>query len=67
MEERKNRDLLVLATKFTTPYKNYELGPGHSVNYCGNSKKSLHLSLRDSLKKLRTGKLRLLQASQSTD
>ena len=62
MEERKNRDMLVLATKFTTPYRSYELGPGHSVNYCGNSKKSLHLSLRDSLKKLRTGKPHNMQA-----
>jgi aryl-alcohol dehydrogenase-like predicted oxidoreductase len=51
---RKNRDQLVLATKFTTDYKSYEYGKGKVVNFCGNHKKSLHLSLRDSLNKLQT-------------
>ncbi|KAK5138579.1 putative aryl-alcohol dehydrogenase aad14 [Meristemomyces frigidus] len=60
MEERKNRDFLVIASKFTTPYRNHADGPGHTVNYCGNHKKSLHLSLRDSLKKLRTDYLDVL-------
>lgn len=33
----------------------YKIGPGgHSANYSGNHKKSLHLSLRDSLAKLQT-------------
>ena len=54
MAERKNRDLMVIATKFTTPYRNYDLGKGKTVNYCGNSKRSLALSLRDSLAKLQT-------------
>ena len=67
MADRKNRDLMVIATKFTTPYRNYAQGAGHTVNYCGNSKKSLHLSLRDSLKKLGTGKLRTSPTRQSTD
>lgn len=56
MEERKNRDLMVLATKFTTPYNSYKHGKGKTVNYSGNHKKSLRLSLRDSLTKLRTGR-----------
>jgi len=60
MAERKNRDLMVIATKFTTPYKNHDQGPGHTVNYCGNHKKSLRLSLRDSLKKLGTDYLDVL-------
>ena len=54
MQERQNRDLLVLATKFTTPYRNYELGKGRTVNYSGNHKRSVHLSVRDSLAKLQT-------------
>lgn len=54
MELRKNRDFIVIATKFTTPYTSYRDGKGISVNYSGNHKRSLHVSLRDSLKKLRT-------------
>ena len=54
MKKHDNRDMIVLATKFTTPYRSYELGPGNSVNYSGNSKRSMHMSIRDSLKKLQT-------------
>lgn len=54
MEARKNRDRIVLATKFTTPYRTYELGPGNSVNYSGNHRRSLLMSVRDSLRKLKT-------------
>ncbi|EMC96820.1 hypothetical protein BAUCODRAFT_70131 [Baudoinia panamericana UAMH 10762] len=55
MEERQNRDYIVMATKFTTPYTTYRTGKGlGSVNFTGNNKRSLHVSLRDSLKKLRT-------------
>ncbi|WPG97852.1 putative aryl-alcohol dehydrogenase AAD14 [Acrodontium crateriforme] len=54
MMERKNRDLMVIATKFTTPYTSYAMGKGKTVNYSGNHKRSLHMSLRDSLKKLQT-------------
>ncbi|CZR60581.1 probable aryl-alcohol dehydrogenase Aad14 [Phialocephala subalpina] len=52
--ERKNRDQLVIATKFTTEYKGHELGHGRGANHCGNHKRSLHMSVRDSLKKLKT-------------
>lgn len=54
MQSHKNRDNIVLATKFTIPYRSYELGKGLTVNYSGNSKRSLHMSVRDSLKKLQT-------------
>ncbi|KIW17873.1 hypothetical protein PV08_05068 [Exophiala spinifera] len=52
--QRKNRDMLVIATKYTTAYRNYDLGAGKSVNYSGNHKKSLYLSVHESLKKLQT-------------
>lgn len=45
---------MVIATKFTTNYKSYELGKNESINYSGNHKRSLHVSVRDSLKKLQT-------------
>ncbi|KIW72659.1 hypothetical protein PV04_00837 [Phialophora macrospora] len=60
VKARKNRDLLVIATKFTTPYRSWELGKGKTVNYSGNHKKSLHLSIRDSLEKLQTDYIDLL-------
>ena len=60
MAERKNRDLLVLATKFTTPYRSWEMGKGKTVNYSGNHKRSLHMSVRDSLKKLQTDYIDIL-------
>ncbi|KAK9328515.1 NADP-dependent oxidoreductase domain-containing protein [Lipomyces starkeyi] len=54
MSERNNRDQLVIATKFTTDYKAYKLGKGKTPNHCGNDKRSLHMSVRDSLNKLQT-------------
>lgn len=66
MEARGNRDQMFVATKFTTPYRNYEIGPnakggvGQTVNFSGNHKRSLHMSVRDSLKKLRTDYIDLL-------
>ncbi|KAI1614632.1 aryl-alcohol dehydrogenase [Exophiala viscosa] len=60
MQEKKNRDMIVIATKFTTSYRGYELGKGKTVNYSGNHKKSLHLSVNDSLKKLQTDYIDLL-------
>ncbi|KAL8715765.1 MAG: hypothetical protein Q9220_000432 [cf. Caloplaca sp. 1 TL-2023] len=58
MAERKNRDEIVLATKFTTGYP-----PGPKVvkaNYQGNHAKSLKVSLEASLKKLQTDYIDLL-------
>jgi len=56
MEQRGNREQLVLATKYST---NYKRGAPLSevpqkTQYVGNSLKSLHNSLHASLKKLRT-------------
>lgn len=51
MESRKIRDQMVIATKFTTDYKSYEVGKGRSGNVSGNTRRSMHLSVRDSLKK----------------
>ena len=62
MQQRKNRDHLVIATKYTSGHRSYELGKGHqgSVNSSGNHKKSLHISLRDSLRKLQTDYIDIL-------
>ncbi|KAM0751790.1 putative aryl-alcohol dehydrogenase Aad14 [Meredithblackwellia eburnea MCA 4105] len=67
MAKRKNRDELVLATKFTIDYKTSALKSGSvrpnsqvAVNYQGNHKKSLHLSVEDSLKKLGTSYIDIL-------
>ena len=60
MAERKNRDLMVIATKFTTPYCNYKYGKGKTVNYQGQHKRSIHMSVRDSLVKLKTDWIDLL-------
>ncbi|CAI6855519.1 ANL_collapsed_G0044360.mRNA.1.CDS.1 [Saccharomyces cerevisiae] len=54
MKSRKLRDQIVIATKFTGDYKGYDVGKGKSANYCGNHKRSLHVSVRDSLRKLQT-------------
>jgi aryl-alcohol dehydrogenase-like predicted oxidoreductase len=54
MVQRQNRDQLVIATKFTTDFRSYELGRGKAPNHCGNHRRSLHMSVRDSLKKLQT-------------
>jgi len=46
---------MVIATKFTSNYVGHKKGKGlGSVNSSGNHKRSLHVSLRDSLKKLDT-------------
>jgi aryl-alcohol dehydrogenase-like predicted oxidoreductase len=62
MAARGNRDDIVLATKYTSPWKIRRDAkyPGISVNYIGNSKKSLKLSLDDSLRKLKTDYLDIL-------
>ncbi|KAF5720217.1 aryl-alcohol dehydrogenase AAD14 [Fusarium globosum] len=57
---RGNRDLLFLATKFTNCYRTHDLGQGKTVNYGGNHKKSLKLSVADSLRKLQTDYIDLL-------
>ncbi|KAK8161080.1 NADP-dependent oxidoreductase domain-containing protein [Phyllosticta citrichinensis] len=59
MEERGIRDQIVLATKFTTNYR--QGGPEHiKSNFQGNHNKSLRLSVEASLKKLKTDYIDLL-------
>lgn len=55
VEARQNRDSLVLATKFTMDYRSHAIGKGpQAANFAGNSRHSIHVGVRDSLKKLRT-------------
>ncbi|KZO93379.1 putative AAD14-putative aryl-alcohol reductase [Calocera viscosa TUFC12733] len=54
MESKGNRDEIVLATKYSIGYRKARSDAKLYVNYTGNHKKSLALSLRDSLEKLRT-------------
>ncbi len=57
VKKRNNRDQLVIATKFTTNYQAVDGQPPKQqilVNFNGNGSKSLHTSVRDSLKKLQT-------------
>jgi aryl-alcohol dehydrogenase-like predicted oxidoreductase len=54
MAERGIRDQLVIATKFTSDYQSWKLGKGNAPNGTGNHKRSMYMSVRDSLKKLQT-------------
>jgi aryl-alcohol dehydrogenase-like predicted oxidoreductase len=54
------RDQLVIATKFTSDFRSHELGKGKAPNFQGNHRKSLHLSVRESLKKLQTDYIDIL-------
>ncbi|KAI0761130.1 aryl-alcohol dehydrogenase [NADP(+)] [Irpex lacteus] len=58
-EQRGIRDQLVIATKYTSNYKRGDDLKQKSA-YVGNSAKSLHLSVEDSLKKLRTSYIDIL-------
>ncbi|KAI9150636.1 putative aryl-alcohol dehydrogenase AAD14 [Paramyrothecium foliicola] len=60
MAERNNRDQLVVATKFTMDYRGYALGAGKAPNHQGNHRRSIHMSVRDSLAKLRTDYIDIL-------
>ncbi|KAF3071497.1 putative aryl-alcohol dehydrogenase AAD14 [Trichoderma lentiforme] len=60
MAARGNRNRLVVATKYSMDYKMYELGKGNSSLYCGNNRRSLHMSIQDSLAKLQTGFIDIL-------
>ncbi|KAJ4255130.1 Putative aryl-alcohol dehydrogenase AAD14 [Fusarium falciforme] len=60
MASRDNRDMMVVATKYTGDYRLFDLGPGRTVNYSGNHKKSMFLSLQASLEKLQTTYVDLL-------
>ncbi|KXH58939.1 aldo/keto reductase [Colletotrichum salicis] len=60
MKERGNREQIVLATKYTSDYQSHALGKGHTANFTGNHRRSLHVSIRDSLKKLGTDYIDIL-------
>ena len=62
MKKRGVRDQIVLATKYTT---NYHAGAKDKImaNYTGNSAKSLHVSVKDSLAKLQTDYIDLVSIS----
>ncbi|KAL0960829.1 hypothetical protein HGRIS_005848 [Hohenbuehelia grisea] len=59
-EKRKIRDELVIATKYTASYKIQNPDVRIKVNYVGNSKKNLYVSVEASLKKLRTSYIDIL-------
>lgn len=52
MEARNNWDLMFMVTKFINDFRGWEIGLGKTVNYAGNYKKSLRLSVEASLRKL---------------
>ncbi|CAI7592065.1 unnamed protein product [Penicillium pancosmium] len=55
MQLRQNRDTLVLATKFSLDYRGHALGLGPQIaNFAGNSRRTIHVGIRDSLKNLQT-------------
>lgn len=55
MAARGNRDEMFVATKYTTSYRDWEVGKGkRSANFSGNSKKAMVVSVNDSLRKLQT-------------
>lgn len=58
-EERGIRDQMVIATKYTMHYRKHDLGTA-GINYAGNHKKALRLSVDASLKKLRTSYIDIL-------
>ncbi|KAL6399655.1 aryl-alcohol dehydrogenase AAD14 [Ilyonectria robusta] len=60
MASRKTRDIMFVATKFTNSFRTHDLGTGKTVNYGGNNKKSLMLSVNASLQKLQTTYIDLL-------
>jgi aryl-alcohol dehydrogenase-like predicted oxidoreductase len=55
MALRGNRDQLVISTKYTSDYRYHAASrKGTTTNHGGNHRRSLHMSLRDSLRKLQT-------------
>jgi len=60
MEKRGIRDQLVIATKYTSPFKRGADDISQKTHYTGNNVKALRLSLEASLKKLRTDYIDIL-------
>ncbi|EAU91208.1 arylalcohol dehydrogenase [Coprinopsis cinerea okayama7 len=59
-EKRGIRDQLFIATKYTTGFKQTDDNIAQKIHYVGNNVKSMHLSVKASLKKLRTDYIDLL-------
>ncbi|KAK4890815.1 hypothetical protein LTR27_010516 [Elasticomyces elasticus] len=60
MQKKNNRDEIVLATKFTTGFRGQDAPENIKANLQGNHVKSLHISLKHSLRKLQTDYIDLL-------
>lgn len=61
IEKRKNRDQIVLATKYTAGYRAYQRETEPiQTNFTGNSRKSMHVLVNASLKKLKTDYIDIL-------
>ncbi|KAH6989028.1 NADP-dependent oxidoreductase domain-containing protein [Ilyonectria sp. MPI-CAGE-AT-0026] len=60
IKARGNRDLMLIATKFTNNYRMRDLGKGKTINYSGNNNKSLFLSVEASKRQLQTHYIDLL-------
>ena len=60
MKKRGNRDRMIIATKYTTPYRQSFGEKELIINTGGNGSKSLHTSLEASLKKLQTSYIDLV-------
>lgn len=61
MEKRGNRDQMVIATKYSSGYRAYNrVNEPMQSNFTGNSAKSMHISVRHSLEKLRTDYIDIL-------
>ncbi|KAI9741449.1 MAG: hypothetical protein M1818_004255 [Claussenomyces sp. TS43310] len=60
MKKRNNRDQMVIATKYTSPYRAGHAKDEIVVNSVGNGAKSLHTSVNASLKKMQTDYIDLL-------
>jgi len=64
MKSRGVRDEIVLATKYSSPFRTYTK-KGIQANYVGNNMKSLRTSLNASLEKLQTDYVDLVRIKQS--
>jgi aryl-alcohol dehydrogenase-like predicted oxidoreductase len=61
MRERGLRDQMVIATKYSAGYRAYNRDKEPlQTNFTGNSAKSMHVSVRDSLRKLETDYIDIL-------
>ncbi|KAK3109231.1 hypothetical protein LTR53_017741 [Teratosphaeriaceae sp. CCFEE 6253] len=60
MQKHSNRDEMVIATKFTTGFRPQNTPEKIKANFQGNHAKSLHVSVKHSLKKLQTDYIDLL-------